>query len=155
MWWPVISNVSTFLKIFSIGVHSTYKIHPWKKLNIYHHSYQSLKKQLCILSEYTDVWILLSVGNWKANMKVIILVTFALLATLNLVSSTSICPDEKSFPCTGDERYVEYVLPKDKLTRKGKCPHRATKINKLKAKEHMVLASKSMACQSKLPVIFS
>ena len=89
-------------------------------------------------------------------MKVIILVAFALLATLDLVSSTSICPDEKSFPCmSNDERYVEYVLPKDKLTKKGKCPSRATRINRLKAKDAMVLASKSKACQSRLLVIFS
>ena len=88
-------------------------------------------------------------------MKVIILVTFALLATLNLVSPTSICPDEKSFPCMSNERSVEYVLPKDKLTKKGKCPSRATRINRLKAKDAMVLASKSKACQSRLLVIFS
>ena len=73
-------------------------------------------------------------------MKVIIilLTTFALLATLGLAqstpptlnpaSSTSICSEEKSFGCLSNERYVEYVMPMDRSTETDRCPRRPKKI---------------------------
>ena len=72
-------------------------------------------------------------------MKVIIfLTTFALLATLDFVSSTSLCPKEKSFGCASNERYEEYLMSQYKLVNYScKCP-RDKKIKKLKAKNQMM-----------------
>ena len=88
-----------------------------------------------------------SVENWKANMKVIILLTtFALVATLGLTQyaaqypgiSPSICPEETFImACPSNERFIEYLIPKGRLTDGNKCP-RDKKIKKLKAKNQMM-----------------
>ena len=88
----------------------------------------------------------LSVLNWKANMKVIILLaTFALVAALGLAqyaaqdpnTSPSICPEETFIACPSNERFIEYLIPKGRLTDGNKCP-RDKKIKKLKAKNQMM-----------------
>ena len=100
-------------------------------------------------------------------MKVIIilLTTFALLATLGLAqstpptlnpaSSTSICSEEKSFGCLSNERYVEYVMPMDRSTETDRCPRRPKKIKKLVDNNKMILPSQNRACHSSVVMITS
>ena len=127
-----------------------------------------MEKLLWSLLEYTDVWIL--PFSWKlgANMKVIIilLTTFALVATLSLAQSTpptldpasltSICSEEKSFTCPmSNERYVEYVMPMDRSTETDRCPRRPQKIKKLVDNNKMILPSQNRACHSSVVMITS
>ena len=115
-------------------------------------------KNSCVVCKNKQMYeYYLSVGNWKANMKVIILLTtFAILATLNLVSGTlghwSICSEEKSFTCSMNEPYMEYVMPKDQLTETGRCPRRPQKINKLLATNQLIPPSRNKACHSSVVI---
>ena len=96
---------------------------------------------------------MLSVGNWKANMKVVLafLGTFVVLATLDFVSSTApvcggeliTCPDDKTSLGRPRYRYHEYFVSKDDLRmERGKyvCPEIAKQIKKLKDENKMVFA---------------
>ena len=91
-------------------------------------------------------------------MKVIIfLATSALLATLDFVSTASVC-DEALFDCNGipDTRYHEYLVFKGDLKwdQNGKCPRRIKKINKLmdKTEKMMQFAWNSVICHQRLHV---
>ena len=111
-------------------------------------------KNSCVVCKNKQMYeYYLSVGNWKANMKVIILLaTFAFMATLDFVSTTSSVCDEPLFPCMSGTRYHEYLVFKDELNKHGKCPRRVKKILKLRAENKMQFAWKSMICQQRLPV---
>ena len=96
----------------------------------------------------------LSVGNWKANMKVVLalLGIFVTLATLDFGSSESVCGIGKElFPCmsTRGTSYQEYLVAKNVL-KKGKCPRKIRRINKLIGEKTMV--SESLICQWRTPV---
>ena len=89
-------------------------------------------------------------------MKVIIfLTTFALLATLDFVSSTSLCPGDKSFGCASNERYEEYLISKYKLVNySSKCP-RDKKIKKLKAKNRIMIPMEDRDCYADVVIMIS
>ena len=124
-------------------------------------------KNSCVVCKNKQMYeYYLSVGNWKANMKVIIilLTTFALVATLSLAQSTpptldpasltSICSEEKSFTCPmSNERYVEYVMPMDRSTETDRCPRRPQKIKKLIGNNKMIPPSQNRACHSSVVII--
>ena len=113
-------------------------------------------KNSCVVCKNKQMYeYYLSVGNWKANMKVIILLaTFAFMATLDFVSTTNIVHvcDEPLFPCMSGTRYHEYLVFKSELNKHGKCPRRVKKILKLRAEKKMQFAWSSKICQQRLPV---
>ena len=89
-------------------------------------------------------------------MKVIIfLTTFALLATLDFVSSTSLCPKEKSFGCASNERYEEYLMSQYKLVNySSNCP-RDKKVKKLKARNQMMIPMEDRDCYADVVIMIS
>ena len=120
-------------------------------------------KNSCVVCKNKQMYeYYLSVGNWKANMKVIILLaTFAFMATLDFVSTTSSVCDEPLFsgpppPCKSipGTRYHEYLVFKGDLNKNGKCPRRIKKIKKLmeKTEKMMQFAWSSKICKQRLPV---